>query len=59
VITLKVPNTNIADMQLPSTGGPGSAHFYISGGLMLLLAAGIYVFGFHRRKGGKRRPEPL
>jgi LPXTG-motif cell wall-anchored protein len=57
LITITVPNTKISDMVLPSTGGIGTHILYISGGLLLMAAAGIYIFSYRRRKGGKRRPD--
>ena len=56
IVTIEIPNTKYSDMVLPSTGGIGTHLFYISGGLLLTAAAGIYIFSYRRRKGGKRRP---
>ena len=57
LITIKIPNTKVNDKPLPSTGGIGTTLFYISGGLLIMAAAGIYIFSYRRRKGGRRRPE--
>ena len=59
LITIRIPDTKINDKPLPSTGGIGTHLFYISGGLLLMAAAGIYIFSFRRRKGGRRRPDFL
>ena len=59
LITIKIPNTKLNDKPLPSTGGIGTTLFYISGGLLIMAAAGIYIFSFRRRKGGRRRPDFL
>ena len=59
IVTIEIPNTKYSDMVLPSTGGIGTHLFYISGGLLITAAAGIYIFSFRRRKGGRRRPDFL
>lgn len=59
LITIKIPNTKLNDKPLPHTGGIGTLLFYISGGLLITAAAGIYIFSFRRRKGGRRRPDFL
>lgn len=57
LVTVAIPNTHEHTEPLPHTGGPGTPLIYISGGLLILAAALIYIFSFRRRKGGKRRPE--
>ena len=59
LITIKIPNTKLNDKPLPHTGGIGTLLFYISGGLLITAAAGIYIFSFRRRQGGRRRPDFL